>query len=1046
MLSRRLAWVAVLVLAGACGSEGSSGPAGGGADIQAADGGDVDAHSGTLDALGDGASPGDAPASPPAPEIVQGDVAKPDVPIDAGPGCQTDDDCLAVLGAVGPCAEAVCDPVTGSCAKEPLPDGTACDDGDACTEQTVCDGGLCDSLGGTAVSCDDGDPCTADTCAPANGCAHAVTDGPCDDGSECTLGDVCKSGICKGKPAKCDDGDPCTADACDAVLGCTTSPLTGPCDDGDACTVGDVCDAGVCKAGEQVCPPCTSSAECEQDADLCNGVTACIGGHCMPDPATVVVCDTTNDTDCATTHCIPSTGICKTDTIPEGGVCDDGNGCTQGETCKGGKCKGGTKTCEPGCDPTSEPGCAGCACEACVCEVDAFCCDVEWDASCTALCTEDCGYDCSGEPPPAAGCHEAFTPGCGGCACEDCVCAMDSYCCNTAWDGLCVSECAGCGTNCSACEPACEGLECGDDGCDGSCGVCGADEACYGGLCEVHCGNGNCETALGESCGSCPGDCGACEPSSGCAVLDQGSCGGCLCEPCVCATDPFCCSIGWDGACVSLCLIDCGGCYEHEGCEPREEAGCGGCACEECVCDLDPTCCDVAWDDACVASCQLDCGESCGLEICTIDLECVDGDPCTVDTCPEPGKLCKHEETLECCSPKAGCDDGDPCTIDLCEPGGCSAVGHCCTDAAECDDGDPCSADACVQGACASTWTDDAACCQKGALFSADFEGELPFVIESQSPLGGLTVTSTQASSGKLSLWYGSDLTGDFNFGGGESTATTAAFWLPPSYGLELTFDLILDVDGDGELAVEVLADGEATVVWDTSEIWSTADWTPVKVSLGALGGRKVQLRFTVTATEFGWHQGQGVFIDDIVVATDCYFPYCGDGTCFGELENCYTCPADCATPADCPQTDGCTSWEYPSCSGCACEACVCDLDPTCCTVAWDESCATSCSADCGQACTNEGCTAKGTPGCAGCVCETCVCEMDAYCCTNAWDSLCVGECQNECGATCPPEPGNTCKGSCDGISQDETCWCDEACVLNGDCCEDVCWECGYCE
>lgn len=51
-------------------------------------------------------------------------------------------------------------------------------------------------------------------------------------------------------------------------------------------------------------------------------------------------------------------------------------------------------------------------------------------------------------PPP--GCVVTTSPGCGGCACESCVCGMDPYCCNTAWDEYCVEECQyDCGMSCS---------------------------------------------------------------------------------------------------------------------------------------------------------------------------------------------------------------------------------------------------------------------------------------------------------------------------------------------------------------------------------------------------------------------------------------------------------------------------------------------------------------------------------------------------------------------------------------------------------------------
>jgi len=54
------------------------------------------------------------------------------------------------------------------------------------------------------------------------------------------------------------------------------------------------------------------------------------------------------------------------------------------------------------------------------------------------------------------------------------------------------------------CTPDCSGLECGDDGCGGSCGTCGVDEICNAGICEPPL-PGECQTDAdcnpGEYCG-----------------------------------------------------------------------------------------------------------------------------------------------------------------------------------------------------------------------------------------------------------------------------------------------------------------------------------------------------------------------------------------------------------------------------------------------------------------------------------------------------------------------------------------------------------------
>ncbi len=86
----------------------------------------------------------------------------------------------------------VCNPATGVCSNPAKTDGTACQDGNMCTQPDVCTTGVCTA--GAARSCDDSDPCTTDSCVMATGCVNVIiagcvvsdggaTDGPVSDGS-----------------------------------------------------------------------------------------------------------------------------------------------------------------------------------------------------------------------------------------------------------------------------------------------------------------------------------------------------------------------------------------------------------------------------------------------------------------------------------------------------------------------------------------------------------------------------------------------------------------------------------------------------------------------------------------------------------------------------------------------------------------------------------------------------------------------------------------------------------------------------------------------
>ncbi len=87
-----------------------------------------------------------------------------------------------------------------------------------------------------------------------------------------------------------------------------------------------------------------------------------------------------------------------------------------------------------------EVGCSSCAAE--VCAQDPFCCDGGWDALCVEQVPAACGQVCA---PPAPSCAhseckagDALEADCSSCA--GVVCQSDGYCCDTAWDALCVQE------------------------------------------------------------------------------------------------------------------------------------------------------------------------------------------------------------------------------------------------------------------------------------------------------------------------------------------------------------------------------------------------------------------------------------------------------------------------------------------------------------------------------------------------------------------------------------------------------------------------------
>lgn len=94
--------------------------------------------------------------------------------------------------------------------------------------------------------------------------------------------------------------------------------------------------------------------------------------------------------------------------------------------------------CETGAAGCSDPGI-----EACVCDLDAYCCETAWDSICVTLATLVCDAGCASIPTCGSGppCETAHgDPGCADEACCATVCLQDPFCCVSSWDDFCVSE------------------------------------------------------------------------------------------------------------------------------------------------------------------------------------------------------------------------------------------------------------------------------------------------------------------------------------------------------------------------------------------------------------------------------------------------------------------------------------------------------------------------------------------------------------------------------------------------------------------------------
>ncbi len=188
-------------------------------------------------------------------------------------GCQSDTEC----DDTNPCTDDTC--FEGDCINTD-DDNNTCSGDDLCSTY-ACAAGACTP---TPIDCGDGLDCTVDSCV-AGDCSNLATDALCGDGNECNTV-TCAPGEPSADPTtgclvtsddgSCNDNNPCTIDSCNALTGlCDNAAAVGlDCDDGVECTVGDVCDEG---------GACVGGTPDDNFCDGLGGQNPCRAGTCDPD-------------------------------------------------------------------------------------------------------------------------------------------------------------------------------------------------------------------------------------------------------------------------------------------------------------------------------------------------------------------------------------------------------------------------------------------------------------------------------------------------------------------------------------------------------------------------------------------------------------------------------------------------------------------------------------------------------------------------------------------------------------------------------------------
>ena len=656
---------------------------------------------------------------------VASDSAKP------APGaCLTAADCPAVTAV---CQTPQC--VNSQCGTKTLSSGP-CEDGDPCTLGEKCDQGACvASIDLCACRSDkdcpdDGDLCNGTPFCDKSALPYACRGKPASAIVCKASGDTaCTKNACVAKTGQCVATaiENATFACADGACGWRESPAPSGaifgCDDGSPCTLGDICAKGQCQAGADVCA-CHSDTDCPDDANLCNGKPYCDKSkppwQCKTNPGSVVACIPTSDTACAKAVCLPATGTCTSAPVeqvqqacdsagcswqlaPPGATapplsCSDGNPCTQGEACSNGQCAGGTETCK--------------------CKTDLDCAAKEDGNLCngTLFCNKASG-DCQVNPATQIGCPSGEDTACAKNVCypktgacqpasvefTEQVCAKGACHWQLLPPGTGNSGVVGCndGIACTSGE-ACSGGQCqgGVDTC-----ACKVDSDCQklddGDLCNgtLYCNKAtqqcqfnpaslvNCQSVGNTDC-----TWSACDPKTG------------QCQPTVVGKVVSVC-VGPAGA-PTACVVEVAatpekldiGCEDGDPCTKGDVCVTGTCksGAQTCSCKTDGDC--AAQDDGDLCNGTFFCNKQNGK--CAFN-------PATVVNCPSVGDTTCLKNACQpqtgACLPTAAeltqivCDAASGCHLEA-APKGKVAPLSACEDGQVCTKGDVCGAGKCASG------------------------------------------------------------------------------------------------------------------------------------------------------------------------------------------------------------------------------------------------------------------------------------------------------------------------------------------------------------
>mmetsp|Transcript_13169 Transcript_13169/g.25544 ORF Transcript_13169/g.25544 Transcript_13169/m.25544 type:complete len:3141 (-) Transcript_13169:26-9448(-) len=498
--------------------------------------------------------------------------------------------------------------------------------------------------------------CVADdVCSKLTSCLQCSQSGCVWGASRCSR--LCPPGVvCYKEPSRCPALGVCTSDAdCLSKHFCmaTTSAASGlPAGVTGVCAA-YASEGQACNAVSALCSPplvCSGSGFCQRPIG-CDSNTQCPSGYFCQPPQLYRQGASTSTRSFSTERAEPRAGFdntCQpfkqvgercgaTSAVWEcapGLTCDYSTDADQ-PTCRASSTSSGSgssssSTC---CSAHGGKGCSDRTIEQCVCGKDPICCNKAYDVVCTEVAVYDCKASCPAltgskptaptlappaiAPTPASSsqgscCVAAGLVGCADKVVEQCVCAIDPFCCQTVWDKSCVNIA---GTQCNSCSS--------------STTTTTNPAPTPASTTTTTTTTATTATVNGQD---------AC-----CSTQNRGGvCSNVAVSTCMCKLDPYCCNLGWDSQCITLakqqCSLQCDSAPSpapvtptatsstmtsspnsaagaaNSCCQVSGSSGCSDEGVQACVCKIDSYCCSGMWDQSCVnigaQACNLACSSS----------------------------------------------------------------------------------------------------------------------------------------------------------------------------------------------------------------------------------------------------------------------------------------------------------------------------------------------------------------------------------------------------------------------------------------------------